>query len=564
MILILKILYNYRHKININFFFLIITSFLSSIFNAISAASLVPLISLLLNNDIDLKIINFISKNFGIDLGNFVQSDYVFIFLISFFISSILKVLNDFFIIKIRVQILSLYFNDIIGSFFLSDWHFFYKNDLGKISNSIYKELDKVAGSTIAVLHIFSNFLLISFITLVPLIISIEATLIMTVAILILFLPIKLLNYFFYKLGKKFTDESNIFSKLFFYAVSMYKNITANFINITIIKDINLSYKKINQLEIVKKVLNSSINEFLKIVSILIIVFIYTVSADYGLKLSEVTAILYSFARIAPYINDIISMFNVIENSRAGFELIEDLKKKSSIKNTWGTKSFANLNNNISFNNVSFVYPNGNLAIKNVSFKINKGEMVAFVGPSGSGKSTILDLIVGLNFPTNGKILIDGEQIDNFDKESYLKKIGYVDTNIDLFPYSIKKNVLIFNKEANQNDLINVYNFVNLKEEINKLNLGQETELQEKGALLSTGQKQRLCIARAIVKDPDLIVLDEATSFLDEKNEILILEKLKNMKSKTIIFATHKKNILKYFDKVFFVENKSVKLINNV
>jgi ABC-type bacteriocin/lantibiotic exporter with double-glycine peptidase domain len=280
--------------------------------------------------------------------------------------------------------------------------------------------------------------------------------------------------------------------------------------------------------------------------------------------LSEVTAILYSFARIAPYINDIISMFNVIENSRAGFELIEDLKKKSSIKNTWGTKSFANLNNNISFNNVSFVYPNGNLAIKNVSFKINKGEMVAFVGPSGSGKSTILDLIVGLNFPTNGKFLIDGEQIDNFDKESYLKKIGYVDTNIDLFPYSIKKNVLIFNKEGNQNDLINVYNFVNLKEEINKLNLGQETELQEKGALLSTGQKQRLCIARAIIKDPDLIVLDEATSFLDEKNEILILEKLKNMKNKTIIFATHKKNILKYFDKVFFVENKSVKLINNV
>jgi ABC-type bacteriocin/lantibiotic exporter with double-glycine peptidase domain len=103
-----------------------------------------------------------------------------------------------------------------------------------------------------------------------------------------------------------------------------------------------------------------------------------------------------------------------------------------------------------------------------------------------------------------------------------------------------------------------------LKEEINKLNLGQETELQEKGALLSTGQKQRLCIARAIIKDPDLIVLDEATSFLDEKNEILILEKLKNMKNKTIIFATHKKNILKYFDKVFFVENKSVKLINNV
>jgi ABC-type bacteriocin/lantibiotic exporter with double-glycine peptidase domain len=190
--------------------------------------------------------------------------------------------------------------------------------------------------------------------------------------------------------------------------------------------------------------------------------------------------------------------------------------------------------------------------------------MVAFVGPSGSGKSTILDLIVGLNFPTNGKILIDGEQIDNLDKESYLKKIGYVDTNIDLFPYSIKKNVLIFNKEGNQNDLINVYNFVNLKEEINKLNLGQETELQEKGALLSTGQKQRLCIARAIIKDPDLIVLDEATSFLDEKNEILILEKLKNMKNKTIIFATHKKNILKYFDKVFFVENKSVKLINNV
>ena len=517
-----------------------------------------------MESKIDSKIITLLNKFVDFDFNQFNQNHYIVLFIVFFIIAGLLKILNDYFIIRMRVQILSLYFKDLLNAFFLSDWHFFYMNDIGKISNSIYKELDKVGGSLIATLHIISNIFLISIIICIPFFISYQVTFFSLIAIIFLLTPVKLINLYFYKVGKKFTFESNVFSKMFFYGVTMYKNISANAGNSVTITEIYKSYKKINAFEIIKKILNSSTVEFLNTFSILFVFIIFGISKTYSLGFPEISAILYSFMRIFPHVNNSISMVNVIESCRPGYELIEDLKKESKkISKTWGKKNFNRVKENIKFKDVSFNYPNGKNALKNINLEIKTGEMVALVGQSGSGKSTILDMIAGLNTCSSGEILIDNQSLYNFDKNSFLKKIGYVDSDINLFPCSIKKNVMMFSPNATEKNLLDAYSFSNLNKVIADIENSSEKIINNRGSTFSSGQKQRLCIARALIKNPEIIIFDEATNYLDDKNEIFILENLKKLKGeKTIIFATHKKSILKYFDKVLHIKNGEISKID--
>ena len=552
-----KIILKHIKSLKITLFFLILSSFLSSAFNAMSVVSLIPIVSLILESKIDTKITTLLNQFIDYDFNQLSQNQYILIFIILFVVAGLLKILNDYFIIKIRVKILSLYLKEMLVSFFTSTWHFFYMNDIGKISNSVYKELDKVGGSIMATLQLFSNIFLISVIIWVPFLISYKVTFFSLLTIILLLIPIKIINFYFYKIGKQITSESSFFTKVFFYGATMFKNISANAGSEKTIHEIHQSYKKINVFEIFKKVLNSSISEFLKVFGIVFIFIIFGISVKFGLGIPESTAILYAFIRIFPHINNTIEMKNALESLKPGYELIEDLKTKSqNLRDDWGTENFEDIKKNIKFCNVSFNYPNGKAAISNIDLEIKRGEMVALVGKSGSGKSTILDLISGLNSCSSGKILIDDRELYIYDKKSYLKKIGYVDTNINLFPYSLKKNIKIFSPNATDRDLNDAYIFANIEENLKNIeNDSQMFEVNE-GSTFSSGQKQRICIARALIKKPSIIIFDEATNYLDDANEIHILENLKKLKTKnTIIFATHKKSILKYFDKVFHINN---------
>lgn len=184
-----KIILSFISQIKFNTFFLILVSTLSSLFNALSAISLIPIVSLLLGQEVNFKIKDYFEKVDFINFDELSQLNFIAIFLILFLIGSMFKILSDYLIIKIRVKILSLYFHELLENFFRADWHFLYMNDIGKISNSVYKELDKVGGSIIAVLHIFSNFFLISIIAFLPLIVSWKVTLISFIILLLLFTP---------------------------------------------------------------------------------------------------------------------------------------------------------------------------------------------------------------------------------------------------------------------------------------------------------------------------------------------------------------------------------------
>ena len=199
----------------------------------------------------------------------------------------------------------------------------------------------------------------------------------------------------------------------------------------------------------------------------------------------------------------------------------------------------------------------------NIQFSIKKGEKIGIKGPSGSGKSTIVDLLLGLLKPTSGKILFDGKQLDESNIESWQEKIAFVSQNIFLTDESISQNVSFSDeKQIIKEDKINeVLKNVNLLDYVNKLPNGINSKVGERGSNLSGGQVQRIGIARALFKNKEVIVLDEATNSIDKHNEETILDNLSKINGLTLILISHNDHLLKKCDQIFLVNNGKLQKI---
>ena len=211
--------------------------------------------------------------------------------------------------------------------------------------------------------------------------------------------------------------------------------------------------------------------------------------------------------------------------------------------------------NCISFNQVSFKYPDNDLVLNNISFEIPIGSSVAIVGETGSGKSTLLNLLTGFYEPTKGSIIIDGIDFKNIYKPSLRNKCGIVLQDAYLLNISIKDNILIGKADASDEDVIHAARKAQIHDYIDSLPLKYNTLIDDNGSKLSGGQKQRLAIARAIVRNPNILILDESTSALDANTEASIVQDVYRLKGDmTIIAVTHRLNTIQEFDKIIVLD----------
>lgn len=215
---------------------------------------------------------------------------------------------------------------------------------------------------------------------------------------------------------------------------------------------------------------------------------------------------------------------------------------------------------NVEFKNVSFVYPDtGIKAINNVSFKLKKGEKMAIVGRTGSGKTTIADLLLRMYDVTGGEILIDNQNIKSHVLGNLRENIGYVPQDVFLFSDVIGENVRFGKPSATQEDVENYTKYASIYDEIIDLKEGFKTIVGERGVTLSGGQKQRISIARALIKQPNLLLLDDCLSAVDTTTEQHILGYLENeLKDKTAIIITHRIYSLLEFDKIVVLEDGAI------
>ena len=208
----------------------------------------------------------------------------------------------------------------------------------------------------------------------------------------------------------------------------------------------------------------------------------------------------------------------------------------------------------IEFKNVSFSYGEENV-LDNISFKVERGEQVALVGMSGSGKTTIARLAARFYDIKSGEILIGGINIKDFEKEALMKKIAFVFQNSKLFKMSLRDNLLIAKPDATDKEIDNALINSGCKEIIKGLKNGLDTVYGTRGTYFSGGEAQRLSIARAFLKDADIIILDEATAFADPENEHLIQESFKKLsKNKTTLMIAHRLSTVVDVDKILVIE----------
>jgi len=248
-----------------------------------------------------------------------------------------------------------------------------------------------------------------------------------------------------------------------------------------------------------------------------------------------------------------------VKNGMAAAERVfEIMDQETSIPNLSGAKKTSDFKEKIELKNVSFKYED-DYVLKDFSIKIPKGKTIALVGQSGSGKSTIANLLTRFYDVNKGEINIDGENIKNITKHSLRSLMGLVTQDSILFNDSIKYNIKLSNKNATDNEVIEALKIANAWEFVKELPDGINTNIGDGGGKLSGGQKQRLSIARAVLKNPPIMVLDEATSALDTESEKLVQVALENMmKNRTSIVIAHRLSTIKKADLIIVMKKGEI------
>ena len=250
---------------------------------------------------------------------------------------------------------------------------------------------------------------------------------------------------------------------------------------------------------------------------------------------------------------------SIVQQAEASQKRINDfLKEIPKIKNGIGNSKITK--GEIMFKNVSLTYPESNIkALNNVTFTIFAGKTTGILGSVGSGKTSLLELIVRLYDPTQGDVLIDGSNLKNFNLCELRKSIGYVPQNPFLFSESIIDNIKFGNNEAGNIEIESAAKFASIDQEIKKLKNGYNTVLGERGITLSGGQIQRISIARALIKNPEIILLDDCLSSVDTDTEEVILKNLESFnKDKTTLIVSHRVSSIKSADNIIVLKDGNI------
>jgi ABC-type multidrug transport system fused ATPase/permease subunit len=268
-------------------------------------------------------------------------------------------------------------------------------------------------------------------------------------------------------------------------------------------------------------------------------------------------------AMIAFLVAPIIQIGNIgsqFTEAFAGLDRTEEIMSMSPEEDEQiRTTVLETINGDIEFKDVSFAYEKDTEVIHHISFKAEKGSMTALVGTSGSGKSTIAGLAASFLNPQSGKITIDGVDLSTVKLSSYRKRLGVVLQDDFLFEGTIKQNILFSNPEASNEELLEAIKAANVHEFTDRFEEGIETVIGERGVKLSGGQRQRITIARAIIANPRILILDEATSNLDNESESLIQESLKKlMNGRTTFVIAHRLSTIRQADQILVIENGEI------
>jgi ABC-type multidrug transport system fused ATPase/permease subunit len=259
-------------------------------------------------------------------------------------------------------------------------------------------------------------------------------------------------------------------------------------------------------------------------------------------------------------VRQLVSINNLVAAGKAsGERVFEILDTPNEINNHSQPISFPKRIMDIKFRNVSFSYDDRNTIIEDLSFSIPEGSTTALVGATGAGKSTTANLLLRYYDVTSGSITIGGENLDRIDLTSLRQNIGLVSQDPFLFDATVRENLLLASPHATDDNIWNALEMASAKDFVEGLPLQENTMIGERGIRLSMGEKQRLTLARALLKAPPILVLDEATASVDVETERFIQKALDNLIiGRTTLIIAHRLSTIRNADQILFLENGSL------
>lgn len=298
-------------------------------------------------------------------------------------------------------------------------------------------------------------------------------------------------------------------------------------------------------------------SEILSIAAACIVIYIGTKMIFAGeLEPESLMTFIIVFSQLLPPAKAFSGAFSNVQRGIAAAERVLEIgKTKYDIRG--GKEELEMISRGLKFENVSFAYEDKKV-LKGIDFSLEKGKIVALVGPSGGGKSTIADLIPRFYDPQEGRVLLEDMNLKEYKLSSLRGSIGVVTQESILFNDSIKENIR-FGQEASEEEIMEAAKTANAHEFIERLEKGYETVIGERGAKLSGGQRQRISIARALLKNPPILILDEATSALDSESEQLVQEAIYNlMQNRTTLVIAHRLSTIQNADEILVIKEGEI------
>lgn len=546
-------------------FYITATILLLILVNLIDAAaifSIVPIVDFLIKSDlqhtsmITQKVMMMMTYvGLPTTLGSLLA-----VFLILNVLRSTIQTFSMYLLLKTKYAMERDIYLGIFEDFFNARWYFFTSSEQGTLLNTLIREIEVLGNAFGAMGNVFVSLFQALLYFGVPFYISWQVTSVSILTAVLFSLPFMFLGKMSYRFGRLNIQTANRINQVIQESFSSAKIILGFANQYKSTEALRHAFDGHRDATIKSQTLDVAIPLMYYPLGVLMLIITVFVGQSLSLTLAELSVLVYSLFRIIPTVGQIIAKKNAIDNFFPSYEQIVRLRDRAKqLKQPTGNRMFVGFDKEIKINNLCFAYPGNEQILANLNICIPKGKMIAFVGESGGGKSTLIDLIMGFNEPLKGQITIDEIPLRDFDIKSYRRRIGYVPQDSILFNMSITDNLLWANETASTEEIEQACRQAHAHEFIKEFPDSYNTIVGDRGVRLSGGQVQRIAIARAILRNPELLILDEATSSLDSASEKLIQQAIDTIsRQTTTIVIAHRLSTIVNADYIYVLKNGKI------
>ena len=559
----LFLIFSSKEKYQVSIIFIL--SMITSIFEMVGIFSIVPFMSLLTNPDYitNNTYFSYFANSYSLNL---IDSKIYFgiVIIILFVFSNLMNIVTLWYTMNFIAEFQSRISSTVFKKYLSNSYDFFIKSDHAILSKNILDESCTLADGVIyAMLQILTKFLIIFAISILMIAVNPElffgSIFLFTIIYLLIFARYKKILY---DIGFNRVEANESRFKKTREVLSNIKDVKYHSLEDFYIKSFSNSAYDFAHLNAKRNLISLLPRYFLEILTFggifSGIIYLIAIGENLLLNVPIISMFLLSIYRIMPMLQNIFINATSIKSSEYVFDNIEAiLNKPYQIQNK--ISSNIAFTKNIHFKNVYFNYIGNKNILENVNLEISKGETYAIIGGTGTGKTTIIDILLGFYDIKSGQITMDGLPLKGNSFKSINKIIGYVSQSISYLSDNMLKNIIFCD---NDNDIdidkvMKVIRITRLDDLVKTLDEGIYGNIGDMGSMLSGGQKQRLGIARALYREPQILILDEATNALDRQTELEILTNIKeSYQSITLILVTHRNTYLEFCDKIIEISNK--------